>query len=333
MIGGRVLVDSRGELVAAADDLTHLRPAWLFAALVAEVSSYAAYGWAQRWLLRGGGGLEVPGPSMTAMAVTGQAAANCLPGGLAISAGVTFRLLSRRGVDTGVCAWMLTLTSVLYASALAVMALVGAQVAGSATDAVPDLRWTSAGLLVGTALVGAALYVFRHRRLAVRALARAARSWDTLRDRSRSPEDARGGGAARLVEHMASVRVHSRVLVAAAGLLLLCWVADGLCLALSFYTLGWSPPWTGLLLSYCAAQLAAMIPFTPGGLGVVEGSLTVALVAYGGQAQPALAAVLLYRLISFWGLIPAGAACYAALHVAESRRPARALPEPAAARA
>jgi uncharacterized protein (TIRG00374 family) len=62
-----------------------------------------------------------------------------------------------------------------------------------------------------------------------------------------------------------------------------------------------------------------MLPFTPGGLGVVEGSLTVALVAYGGSTQSALSAVLLYRLISFWGLLPAGAACYAALRWGEGR--------------
>jgi len=37
--------------------------------------------------------------------------------------------------------------------------------------------------------------------------------------------------------------------------------------------------WKGLLLAYGAGQLAADLPITPGGLGVVEGSLTIALVA------------------------------------------------------
>jgi len=52
---------------------------------------------------------------------------------------------------------------------------------------------------------------------------------------------------------------------------------------------------------------------------VVEGSLTVALVAYGGAEQSALAAVLLYRLISFWGLIPVGALAYLGLRRTECR--------------
>jgi uncharacterized membrane protein YbhN (UPF0104 family) len=39
---------------------------------------------------------------------------------------------------------------------------------------------------------------------------------------------------------------------------------------------------------------------------VVEGSLTIALVAYGGAQASTVAAVLLYRLMSFWALLPAG---------------------------
>jgi uncharacterized membrane protein YbhN (UPF0104 family) len=44
-------------------------------------------------------------------------------------------------------------------------------------------------------------------------------------------------------------------------------------------------------------------------LGYARVSTTVALVAYGGAEQSALAAVLLYRLISFWGLIPVEGLC------------------------
>jgi uncharacterized protein (TIRG00374 family) len=65
-------------------------------------------------------------------------------------------------------------------------------------------------------------------------------------------------------------------------------------------------PWRALLLAYAAGQLATNLPITPGGLGVVEGSLTIALVAYGGSETSTVAAVLLYRLISFWALLPAG---------------------------
>jgi uncharacterized protein (TIRG00374 family) len=75
-------------------------------------------------------------------------------------------------------------------------------------------------------------------------------------------------------------------------------------------------PWRGLLLAYGAGQLATALPITPGGLGVVEGSITVALVTFGGGQASTVAAVLIYRLISFWLLLPVGWGSWLALVIA-----------------
>ena len=104
------------------------------------------------------------------------------------------------------------------------------------------------------------------------------------------------------------------------------WLWDCLALALCFLAVGETVPWQGLLLAYGAAQLAVNIPITPGGLGVVEGSLTIALVAYGGQREATVAAVVLYRLISFWGLLAVGWASWALL-ARQTRRQERAEAE------
>jgi uncharacterized protein (TIRG00374 family) len=86
-------------------------------------------------------------------------------------------------------------------------------------------------------------------------------------------------------------------------------------------------------LAYCAGQIAASLPVTPGGIGVVEGSITLALVAFGGAETITLAAVLLYRLIAYWGCIPAGGLAWLILR-ATSRAPAPvavgAVPDPVA---
>jgi uncharacterized protein (TIRG00374 family) len=84
------------------------------------------------------------------------------------------------------------------------------------------------------------------------------------------------------------------------------WVFDAACLVVAFLAVGSDIPWRALPLAYSAAQLAANLPITPGGLGVVEGSLTIALVAYGGGQASTVAAVLVYRLISFWAILPTG---------------------------
>ena len=94
--------------------------------------------------------------------------------------------------------------------------------------------------------------------------------------------------------------------------MLLYWISDMACLATAFLAVGTAVPWRGLLIAYAAGQLAALLPITPGGLGVTEGSMTVALAAYGGTTT-ALAAVLLYRLITYWAVLPAGGICYLSL--------------------
>jgi uncharacterized membrane protein YbhN (UPF0104 family) len=84
------------------------------------------------------------------------------------------------------------------------------------------------------------------------------------------------------------------------------WLLDCAAFALMFVAIDAPIPWKGLLLAYGAGQLAATLPFTPGGLGVVEGSITLALVAFGGAEASTAYAVLLYRIISFWFILVVG---------------------------
>ena len=62
-----------------------------------------------------------------------------------------------------------------------------------------------------------------------------------------------------------------------------------------------------VLLAYVVAMALAIVPITPGGLGFVETGLTGALVLAGVDANSAVVATLLYRLMSFWLPIPVGA--------------------------
>lgn len=308
-----MLLDSSSELLTAADVVTHPYVPWLAAATSAELASYLLYGLAIRQLLRSGGAPDIALLPLTAVGITAQAAAYCLPGGVAVSGPVTYRRLARRGVDPALTGWTLAVSTLLYLSALVLLALIGAELAGDASSSVPDLRLTSLLTLGLLAAVGQALYLLRHLRLPGRALRRLADALDLAVSRWRSQQGQPSRPFADWLANLSHLRITKAALALCWGWLLLVWLADAACLTLSFLALGGTPPWAGLLLAYCAAQLAAMLPFTPGGLGVVEGSLTVALVAYGGSVQTALSAVLLYRLISFWGLLPTGAACYGLL--------------------
>ena len=61
-----------------------------------------------------------------------------------------------------------------------------------------------------------------------------------------------------------------------------------------------------VLLAFTAAQVLALVPVTPGGLGFVEAGLTATLALAGVGAGNAVLATFAYRLFNFWLPLPAG---------------------------
>jgi len=70
-----------------------------------------------------------------------------------------------------------------------------------------------------------------------------------------------------------------------------------------------------LFAAYGIANVLAVIPVTPGGLGFVEASSIGLLVSFGVQNKVATLAVFGWRLVNFWLPIPVGAICYISLRV------------------
>ncbi|MGH2734615.1 MAG: lysylphosphatidylglycerol synthase domain-containing protein [Actinomycetota bacterium] len=68
--------------------------------------------------------------------------------------------------------------------------------------------------------------------------------------------------------------------------------------------------WQEALAAFAFVRLLSALPITPGGLGVVELGLTASLVAAGGEEALVVAAVLVYRLLTFVLPIPVGALSY-----------------------
>ena len=316
---GYALSGSVGELQAAADALVDVEPGWVALAVVAEVGYYLAYARSELRLLRLGGSgigqLQVFGQTVASLAL-----ANCLPAGAALSTVYSYRVFRRFDVDEPLAAWVLAVNSVLWIAVLVVLTLAGSEIAGASRGAdIPDLRRVALGVLAVLMLLVALAVLLARRGV----LARIA--------------DAVGVRAARLLRRPqpgAVGEAWSRRLLtyspqrgdwaASGGWLVGSWLADIGCLAAAFPAVGAAVPWRGLLLAYGAAQLASTLPVTPGGLGIVEGSLTVALVAYGGASVATLSAVLLYRLVSYWGSLPAGLLAWlglrrAARHTGEQR--------------
>jgi uncharacterized protein (TIRG00374 family) len=68
--------------------------------------------------------------------------------------------------------------------------------------------------------------------------------------------------------------------------------------------------WAEVLAVFAFARLATAIPITPGGAGLVEAVLIGGLVAAGGAKAQVVAAVLVYRALTWLLPIPLGVGCY-----------------------
>jgi uncharacterized protein (TIRG00374 family) len=70
-----------------------------------------------------------------------------------------------------------------------------------------------------------------------------------------------------------------------------------------------------LFAAYGIANVAGVLPVTPGGLGVVDSVAPLLLVGFGVTRGVATLGVISWRLVNFWLPIPAGAVAYVSLRV------------------
>lgn len=306
-----VAIDRRHEVAEASHLIAHLRWDWLLLAIACQLSSMVVFARLQRWLLRAGG-VNVGLWSMVEITFAGNALGTSLPGGAAWSATWAFGQLRRRGADRVLAGWVILVAGALASFALFVLLATGAFLAGS-KGPVASLR-VLAGVLAAIPVVVGIAAIALHRSARLRNASQSA--WDAVSRRSALARRVRGI-LERFLARLRTVQPGPVGWIEAFGLALANWVYDAATLIACLLALGTGVPWRGILVAYALTQVAASLPITPGGLGVVEGSLTALLVAYGLGTDQALAATLLYRLVSFWGLVPLGWFSWATIELAQ----------------
>jgi glycosyltransferase 2 family protein len=112
-------------------------------------------------------------------------------------------------------------------------------------------------------------------------------------------------GALAWVREVLADRAGRRLLASSA----LYWAGTVACLWAALHSVGQTLPLPELVLAFAVAHTVMLLPLPLGGVGGVDAALTYALTAVGVPLAPALVAVGVYRLFSFWvPTIPALAA-------------------------
>jgi hypothetical protein len=293
-----LLAGKRGEFVAALRHLDHLSVVWATGALIVEVLSIVGYGYLQQRVLRWSGA-ELSLASLTLVSLANNAIAYTVPGEPAVSSAYRYRFFRRHGASGASAGWTILTILIAQAIGMSLLLLIGVLVALAGHAGVQARGTVIVGLFV--VVIAGALLVRRD--LVLRVLGSVVRLVQRLTGHPRGDVLARVESTLERMRQIPLSRGKALSLVTMATAL---WLTDFLVLLCCFGAVRAPVPWSGALLAFGVAQIVASLPLIPGGIGIVEGSLAVILVAYGAKKVPALAVVLVYRLLTFWLVIIVG---------------------------
>jgi uncharacterized protein (TIRG00374 family) len=298
-----IVAPSIVEVLGSWPRVSTVAPAWLAAIVLCEILSFASAIALQRIALRTKALFAVATSQLA-----GNATSQIVPGGAAAGATLQLRMLSQAGLDTATAVSGFTAFSLLQTASvffLPVLAL-PAILAGAPVNR--GLAQTAFLGLAGFVLVTGLGAVLLSTDGLLRAIGRVAQ-WTRNRIlRKRTPLT---GLPDRLLRERDEIRdvlgERWRSALAATA----CRLGfDFLALFAALAAVGSVPRPSLALLAYATASLLAMIPITPGGLGIVEAGLSGTLALAGVAPAQAVLATLLYRLASYWLPILAGPVAY-----------------------
>lgn len=315
----------RGRLPDPRELLTTLTGAavgWVVLAALLQGGSIAAFAGQQHYLFAVLGA-RIRRRRVLAITLARTAISITVPAGAAVSTGYAIREYERAGAPKELGAVTAIVSGLASIGGLALI-YTGGGAALLAYGTTTSLTWRP--LAVVAAMVGlTAAAVVLGRRLFDGRTGRPGG-----RDRARPP--GRQGRLRGYVQRLlASARdawragagLRVRDWCAVVGYAAVNWLTDLACLAACTHALGLPVDLPALAGIYLGVQIVRQVPLSPGGIGVIETALVAGLTASGATAITAAAAVLLYRLLSCWLLIPLGGAAAVVL-----RRPGRS-PSPA----
>jgi uncharacterized protein (TIRG00374 family) len=311
------------EVLASWPRLSALSPIWFTVAVAAEVASFVCNFALQRQALQTSDWLAVVTAGLAGNAVT-----DSLPGGGAAGAAVQFGMLTTAGFDTDTAIGGLAAFSMLGVGGLLALPIFALPAMLVGVPVSPELAHTALLGIAGFVLFAIFGVVLLRADWPLAAVGRTVQGLRNRLARGRRPPltglDSRLLAGRDTIRTVLGEKWWQAVLLTTGRL-----GFDFGCLLAVLRATGAHPQPSLVLLAYSATEIIALIPLTPGGLGVVEASLSGLLILAGVDAGDAVLATLAYRLASYWLPLLAGPPAYLLFRY-RYRTPASSPPPPPA---
>ncbi len=252
-------------------------------------------------------------PQAMVLVESTTAVANAVPGGSAVAVGLTYTILGSWGFSKS-RSTMSVIVSGLWNSlaklAMPVLALALVAVQGDIDAARVTAAFLGIAVLVGSVTVFA--LALRKEEFA-RQAGDVAAAWVTRLRAVFGKGPVEGWGHATAKFRARTVGLVGRAWPRLTVVTLVSHFSLYLVLLVTLRDIGVSNdevPWAEVLAAFAFVRLLTAIPVTPGGLGVVELGLVAGLTAAGGEEASVVAAVLVFRALTYLLPIPLGLGTY-----------------------
>jgi putative heme transporter len=292
----------------AADELLDINPLLIALGFGLEIAALYSYSLLTRAAL-GESGRVVSSWRLFRIQMSTKALSSIVPGGSAAGSALGYRLLTLSGVQGPDAGFALATAGMVSAVVLNVIFWVALVIS------IP-LRGVNSGYataaIFGVIIMGfAAALVFG----LLEGQTRAERVVRWIARKLRLDENRTAAGVRHVAGRLEDLGGDRQLLGRVVGWAAANWLLDAAALWVFLRAFGATVPADVLLVAFGLANVLAVIPITPGGLGVVDVTLTTALVGFGLPRATALLGVGAWRLAQFFFPIVLGGIMYASLRV------------------
>ncbi len=287
-----IVLPALARVISSWPRLSSLSWWWFIFALVAEAASFACATALLRLVLRSKGWFAV-----TTALLAGNAVTNTLPGGDAVGASVQYRMLQTSGINPVQAAGGLAVSSIIGVAGLFSLPIFALPIIVGGTVS-PGLVHAGELGVVGFVLISVLGVVLL---TTDKPLLRLGRTLHWILTKLPRKRKETSDLPARLVAERDMVRSDLgrnwwKAVLLIAGRIGL----DYFSLLCALRATGARPNPSLVLLAYAATAVIALVPITPGGIGIVEASLSGLLVLANVASSSAVLATLVFRLGSYW---------------------------------
>jgi uncharacterized protein (TIRG00374 family) len=281
----------------AATELSRVDPVLIALGFVLEIASLYCYSLLTRAAL-GDAGRVVTAWRLFRIQLSTKALSSIVPGGSAAGSALGYRLMTLSGVPGPDAGFAL---DVIFWLALVISIPIRGVNGGYTTAAIAGvLLMTVAGALVFALMEGQT---------------RAERVFRWVARKLRLDENRAAAGVRHIGERLEQLAADRQLMLRVFGWGAANWLLDAASLWVFLRAFGTSTDVDALLVAYGLVNVLAVIPLTPGGLGVIDVALPSTLVGFGLTRSVALLGVASWRLAAFFFPIVLGGIMYASLRV------------------